>query len=106
MPSWGQNGNDRIGEYSFSTVVLTGQNYVFSNDQIITNGSVALTSANPDLKWETSTQTNVGAEVELFDGMINFEADYYIKNTTDMLYAAPIPLVAGTAPAIPKCGQC
>ncbi|MBK8348355.1 MAG: TonB-dependent receptor [Saprospiraceae bacterium] len=96
--SWGQNGNDRIGEYSFSTVVLTGQNYVFSNDQIITNGSVALTSANPDLKWETSTQTNVGAEVELFDGMINFEADYYIKNTTDMLYAAPIPLVAGTAP--------
>ncbi|MBK7009611.1 MAG: TonB-dependent receptor [Saprospiraceae bacterium] len=34
-------------------------------DEIITNGSVALTSPNPDLKWETSTQTDVGVDVEL-----------------------------------------
>lgn len=95
--SWGQNGNDRIGDYSFTTVVSTGQNYTFGPGENITNGSVALTAANPDLKWETSTQTNIGADFELFDGRVGLIADYYIKKTSDMLYAAPIPLVAGTA---------
>lgn len=98
--SWGQNGNDRIGEYSFTTVVLAGQNYVFGPGEVITNGSVALTSSNPDLKWETSTQTNIGLDMELFNGKLNINADYYLKKTSDMLYAAPIPLVAGTAPPI------
>jgi TonB-linked SusC/RagA family outer membrane protein len=98
--SWGQNGNDRIGNYSFTTVVFNGQNYTFGNTETITNGSVALSAANPDLKWETSTQTNVGADLELLDGSLTFTTDYYIKKTSDMLYAAPIPLVAGTAPPI------
>ena len=98
--SWGQNGNDRIGLYSFTTVVSSGQNYTFGPDETITNGSVALNAANPDLKWETSTQTDIGLDMELLEGRINFTTDYYIKKTSDMLYAAPIPLVAGTAPPI------
>jgi TonB-linked SusC/RagA family outer membrane protein len=98
--SWGQNGNDRIGDYSFTTVVNNGQNYTFGPNENITNGSVALSAANPDLKWETSTQTDFGVDMELFAGRLNFTGDYYIKKTSDMLYAAPIPLVAGTAPPI------
>lgn len=98
--SWGQNGNDRIGDYSFTTVVYNGQNYTFGSGEVITNGSVALSAANPDLKWETSTQTDIGLDMEFFEGRFNFTTDYYIKKTTDMLYAAPIPLVAGTAPPI------
>ncbi|MEO5907088.1 MAG: TonB-dependent receptor [Saprospiraceae bacterium] len=98
--SWGQNGNDRIGDYSFTTVVTSGQNYTFGPDENITNGSVALNAANPDLKWETSTQTDIGLDVELLEGRIDFTTDYYIKKTSDMLYAAPIPLVAGTAAPI------
>ncbi len=98
--SWGQNGNDRIGDYSFTTVVNNGQNYTFGPDETITNGSVALSAANPDLKWETSTQTDVGIDLELLDGRIGLTTDYYIKKTSDMLYAAPIPLVAGTAAPI------
>ncbi|MCE2789356.1 MAG: TonB-dependent receptor [Saprospiraceae bacterium] len=98
--SWGQNGNDRIGDYSFTTVVYNGQNYAFGDKELITNGSVALSAANPDLKWETSTQTNFGADVEMLNGQWTATADYYIKKTEDMLYAAPIPLVAGTAPPV------
>ncbi len=98
--SWGQNGNDRIGDYSFTTVVNNGQNYTFGPNQDITNGAVALTSANPDLKWETSTQSNIGLDAELLEGRIQFTTDVYVKKTSDMLYAAPIPLVAGTAPPI------
>lgn len=98
--SWGQNGNDKIGDYSFTTVVYNGQNYTFGPNQNITNGSVALSAANPDLKWETSTQTDFGLDMELLDGRFSFTSDYYIKETSDMLYAAPIPLVAGTAAPI------
>jgi TonB-dependent starch-binding outer membrane protein SusC len=98
--SWGQNGNDRIGDYSFTTVVNNGQNYTFGADENITNGAVALSAANPDLKWETSTQTDIGADFQLFDGRLEVTTDYYIKKTADMLYAAPIPLVAGTAAPI------
>lgn len=98
--SWGQNGNENIGDYSYTTVVSTGQNYTFGPTSVITNGSVALSAANPDLKWETSTQTDVGLDLELFDGRIDMTTDFYIKKTTDMLYAAPIPLVAGTAPPV------
>lgn len=103
--SWGQNGNDRIGDYSFSTIVNAGQNYTFGTSEVITNGNVPLVAANPDLKWETSTQTDIGLDVELFDGKIYFVADYYIKNTSDMLYAAPIPLTAGTLPPVRNIGE-
>ncbi len=98
--SWGENGNDKIGDYSFSSVVFKGQNYVFGPDEAITNGSVALKASNPDLKWETSTQSNIGIDAEIYDGRINFSADYYVKKTSDMLYESPIPLTAGTEPSI------
>jgi TonB-linked SusC/RagA family outer membrane protein len=95
--SWGQNGSDRIGNYGFTSVVSNGQNYVFGQGLIITNGAIALSPGNPDLQWETSTQTNLGLDIEFLDGIVAFTADYYIKNTSDMLYAAPIPLHVGAA---------
>jgi len=93
--SWGQNGNDRIGDYSYTTLVYSGQNYTFGPDEDITNGNAPLEASNPDLKWETSEQTNVGLDVELWDGKLNFIADYYIKKTRDMLARVPIPLIVG-----------
>lgn len=95
--SWGQNGSDQIGNYGFTSVVTNGQNYTFGSGEVITNGAIALSPGNPDLQWETSTQTNLGMDAEFFDGEIAVTADYYIKNTSDMLYAAPIPLHVGAA---------
>jgi TonB-dependent starch-binding outer membrane protein SusC len=94
--SWGVNGNDKIGNYSYTTIVNSGQNYTFGPGQNITNGSVPLTSANPDLKWETITQSDLGLDAEFYDGKLSFTGDVYLKNTTGMLFAAPIPLTAGT----------
>ncbi|HQW71877.1 MAG TPA: SusC/RagA family TonB-linked outer membrane protein, partial [Saprospiraceae bacterium] len=96
--SWGQNGNDNIGNYGYTSVVSTGQNYTFGPGQIITNGSVALGASNPDLKWETSTQTNIGLDMEFFNSRLQVITDYYIKKTSDMLYAIPVLSTAGTAP--------
>jgi TonB-linked SusC/RagA family outer membrane protein len=95
--SWGQNGNDRIGSYGFTSIVSNGQNYTFGPTETITNGAIALAPGNEDLQWETSTQTNFGVDIEFLDGEISFTGDYYIKNTSDMLYAAPIPLHVGAA---------
>lgn len=104
--SWGQNGNDRIGNYGYTTVVSNGQNYTFGPLETITNGAIALAPGNEDLQWETSTQTNFGVDAEFWDGILSFTSDYYIKNTSDMLYAAPIPLhVGATFPPIQNIGE-
>jgi len=95
--SWGQNGIDRIGNYSFATVVLPGQNYTFSPDEEIVNGAVAPVAANPDLKWETVTQTDIGLEAEFWDGKLYISTDYYVKTTTDMLARPPISATPGSA---------
>lgn len=93
--SWGQNGNDKIGDYSFTTIVYSGQSYTFGQGEIITNGNAPLEASNPDLRWETSVQTNIGVDLELWDGKVNFTGDYYIKETKDMLSRVPIPTVVG-----------
>lgn len=103
--SWGVNGNDRIGNYGFTSVVLNGQNYTFGPNETITNGAIALTVANPDLQWETVTQTNIGIDLELWEGKIYASADYYIKDTKDMLYNAPIPGIVGAAAPIRNIGE-
>ena len=103
--SWGVNGNDRIGNYGFTSVVLNGQNYTFGPNETITNGAIALTVANPDLQWETVTQTNIGVDLELWEGKIFASADYYIKDTKDMLYNAPIPGIVGAAAPIRNIGE-
>ena len=95
--SWGQNGNDRIGNYGYTSVVLSGQNYTFGPGETITNGSVPLTVANPDLRWETITQTDVGFDATFWNGRLSWTSDFYIKNTSGMLYASPIPLTVGAA---------
>lgn len=103
--SWGQNGNDRIGDYAFTSVVLGGQNYTFGADEVITNGSIAPTLSNPDLRWESVTQTDLGIDAELWEGRLNISADYFIKNTDDMLYLAPILTVAGAAAPFQNIGK-
>ncbi len=93
--SWGQNGNDKIGDYSYSTVVLPGQNYTFGPSERITNGSAPQQASNPDLRWETSEQANLGLDLEAWNGKVNFSADYYRKYTRDMLSRVPIPTIVG-----------
>jgi TonB-linked SusC/RagA family outer membrane protein len=51
--------------------------------------------ANPDLRWEKTTQLNIGVDLGFFDDRITLEGDYYIKNTTDLLLSRPIPAISG-----------
>jgi TonB-linked SusC/RagA family outer membrane protein len=90
--SYGQTGNERIPPFSFAGGMENA--YYASNDQL--NFGLAPSSLeNSNLKWETTTQFDAGLDVGLFNDRIHFTADYYNKQTTDMLINAPIPAQSG-----------
>ena len=65
-----------------------------TNTNVVSGIKVA-TTGNPDLKWETTTQTNIGLDAYLFNGSVSLGLDYYWKNTKDMITIPPVLSVAG-----------
>ena len=98
--SWGQNGNESLGS-SFpwaSTIVTYGNQYTFLDNngvEYLENGASLGAISNPNLRWETSEQTNIGADAELLNGRIGLTADYYVKTTRDLLVRPSIPDIVG-----------
>lgn len=60
---------------------------------------------NPNLKWEKSTQLDIGMELEMFNGRITFEGDYYYKYTSDLLLNKPIPATTGYQSVLANVGS-
>jgi len=88
--SYGKTGNQEIGNYSYQALV-TGSNY-------IDNPGIALTQLpNPDLKWETTSQLNLGTDIGVLKGRINLAVDYYVKKTDDLLFSRAVPTQNGFA---------
>lgn len=91
--SWGQTGNQEIGNYrSLSTFTSGGQ--AIYNDAVVA-GTQPSRIANPDIRWETTTQTNVGIDFGILEGRISGSIDYFIKNTDDLLLNLPLPRSTG-----------
>ncbi len=80
---WGITGNQAVGPYS-TLGLLTPVTYSYG---IATTspGYTLGNPANPDVKWETSKQTNIGLDAGLLGNRLNISVDYYNKNTTDLL---------------------
>ncbi|WP_234567315.1 SusC/RagA family TonB-linked outer membrane protein [Rhodohalobacter sp. 614A] len=97
--SWGKSGNSQIGNYNYATRLNLSQYYVLGNGQEIVPGVAPNSVPNEDVKWETTTQTNIGIDLAMMREKINFTVDYYIKNTTDMLVPVPIPSSSGITEA-------
>ncbi|WP_042479388.1 SusC/RagA family TonB-linked outer membrane protein [Solitalea canadensis] len=104
--SWGQNGNENIGTnvYPWAAGVQFGNGYTFVNSsgaEYYYNGAALGPIPNPDLRWETSEQTDIGMDIEFLNGKFSFSADYYVKNTKDLLFNPSIPAIVGfTAPYV------
>lgn len=90
--SFGYTGNSEIGPYqslgrvSSGTLLLDGtrQAYSYINSM-----------PNPDLKWEKTSQFDVGFNLGLFENRLNFDISYYQKKTTDLLLDCPLPQSSG-----------
>ena len=98
--AWGQNGNSAISNNyaAFSTYTYDVGNGAYDLNGTGTStvsGIKVLTTGNPDLKWETTTQTNFGFDAALFDNHVSLSFDYYWKNTKDMITIPPVLSVAG-----------
>jgi len=90
--SWGQLGNQNIGNFAFSKRLSLSQQYNFGGT--VVPGVAQVSLGNADLSWETSTMTNVGVDLGLFN-TLTLEADYFIKNTSDILLDVPISALTG-----------
>lgn len=98
--SWGQTGNDRIGDFNYTALVELGQQAVFGPNETLNNGATVLQLANPSLRWEETTQWDIGLEFGLLENRLQVEIDYYNRQSDDVLFTAPIPDYLGAnAPA-------
>ncbi|MDP2338805.1 MAG: SusC/RagA family TonB-linked outer membrane protein [Bacteroidota bacterium] len=101
--SHGITGNqDGIGTYP-SISRLTNVNYLAGN--IKYTGYVPSQIANPDLKWETTIQTDAGIDLGFFKGRLNISADAYYKKTSDLLLNVTIPATSGFYTALKNVGS-
>lgn len=92
---YGKLGNQEIDDYAFLTLISQ------------TDGKVVVNRyGNEDLKWESSAQTNIGVDLGLFNNKVAVSAEYFEKNTTDILLPIGLPSIVGNvAPTIVNAGE-
>lgn len=93
---YGVLGNQEIDNYQYSSTITTGINYPDGNGGLL-QGAFPKNFANPDIKWEETAMTNVGIDFMAFNNRLSLTADYYVKNTKDILLTVPIPISSGDA---------
>jgi TonB-linked SusC/RagA family outer membrane protein len=96
--SWGQVGNQNIPGYLYlSSIAFNNAAYIFGpTEGNNTQGAAPTTLGNPDLKWETSEQTNIGFDATVMKNL-NVTFDYYTKKTKDWLIAKQLLATSGVS---------
>lgn len=103
--SYGATGNNRVSEYAYySSLAFINNGYSFGN-ATPSQGAAISSLGNPDLKWETTTQKNLGIDLEFFKGRITLTGDYYEKVTSDLLLNASLPITTGYSSAFKNVGK-
>ncbi|WP_236252909.1 SusC/RagA family TonB-linked outer membrane protein [Echinicola sp. 20G] len=101
--SWGQTGNQEIGNYLSISTFVPGPDAVFNDQKVSTTQPARI--PNADLKWETTEQWDIGLDFGLFRDRIFGSLDYFRKNTFDMLLYLPIPTSTGYTNRITNIGS-
>ncbi len=86
---WGSTGNQNVSDWAYMALLS-------SKTTPWGTGVLTANTANPDLKWETTTSYNVGLDLNLFDNRIEFIFDWYYKKTKDLLLQIPLPEYLGS----------
>ncbi len=100
--SVGQTGNQSISPYQ-TFAQLGTSSPIFGNGKDV--GFVLSSMANDDLKWETTTQTDLGIDLGFFNNRLNISFDYYWKQTCDLLYNATLPPSSGYTSMLRNLGR-
>jgi len=91
--SYGVSGNDQIPNFAYRGLLNGEGVYVF--DDLITQGVAIGRPSNPDLKWETTRQLNVGLDLTFWK-KLDFTTNYFIKNTFDLLFQPDVTAILGS----------
>jgi TonB-dependent starch-binding outer membrane protein SusC len=96
---WGQTGNQQVGDYASYTLFSSDVNISYYDIAGTKTGSqlgFALSSlGNQNVKWETTTSTNLGIDASLLKDKLLITLDLYNRKTTDMLVPVPLPATQG-----------
>lgn len=87
--SYGQTGNDRIGDYAYQATINSNHFYNFGGS--LQGGSTISALANADLRWETTIMRNIGMDLGLFNDRFNLSVEYFDNTTEGMILGVPIP---------------
>ncbi|MDA9970537.1 TonB-dependent receptor [Flavobacteriaceae bacterium] len=103
--SYGEVGNAAILPYQSLDKLQSGANFAF-NGETLTNGVIINPQAgNNTLKWETTEQLNIGLDLSLFHSRLSLVADYYKKNTTDLLLEKSLLQASGFKTQLVNAGE-
>ena len=101
--SYGSVGNrSGIGNYDSQGTVAFGS---YPGGSATLPGSAPATFESPDLKWETTYTTNLGVQFGMFNKRLNIVADYFIRDTKDLLFNIPRPVEAGVGSIAGNLGE-
>ncbi len=91
---YGITGNQRIPDFQYLARIqssLTGTSYALGGGNALTTGVWQNSYDNPDVKWESTSSTNIGLDSTLLNGAVDGGIDWYSRRTTGMLYPVPLP---------------
>lgn len=101
--SWGMLGNQNIaGNYPYVTTISGNQNYTFGGS--IAPGIAPTRGANALIQWETTEQSNVGLDAGFLNQRLTFSAEYFVKNTSDILLSIPVGSAFGLSAPVQNAG--
>lgn len=101
--SWGLVGNNRISDYAYiPSVSISSGAYSFNNN-VVNVSSVS--SVNTNLKWETTSEFDLGTDIGFFNNSLNVVFDYFHNMTYDILIGLPVPATFGGGSPIQNAGK-
>ncbi len=103
--SWGITGNQGISPYQSLARLASGRLYPYDGGSTTNIGFGIGGLANPDLKWEETTQIDIGFDLEMFGGRLTTTLDYYKKTTDDLLMPRELPGYVGVPTVLDNIGS-
>lgn len=104
--TYGVTGNNRISDFAYlSSISIANQPQAYTFGNTTLPGAYVSNFGNEGLKWETTSQLDIGADLSFFNNRLNLTADVYRKKTTDLLIYANLPLSLGYSNALRNVGS-
>lgn len=100
--SWGQTGNNSIPNFLNTAKTYQGTPggslvYSFGSTETFVSGTTLTTLSNPDLKWEQTSQTDIGIDLGFLNNRLTIEADWYNRKSTGLLVTTLLPASIGVS---------